>query len=163
MTGLPASTGVAALYLSPNSDGNMIARTPLGLYMTKDYGEHWSTIAFPLPPSEVSDMAIPPDSGCPLFAATRLGLYSSPDGGATWYANLGGIPASTVSTVIYRDDMNAYAVEYGQLYQTADGGKSWKAVPTTFKSTRIRRLWMPNRKSDRLYGITGDLGIIFRN
>jgi photosystem II stability/assembly factor-like uncharacterized protein len=59
--------------------------------------------------------------------------------------------------------MTAYAVEYGQLYETSDGAKTWKEVPTRLRSTRIRKLWTPAPKSDRLYGITGDLGIIFRN
>src|SRR5579884_618133 len=162
LAAIPAATTFTALYLSPNSDGNFMARTSAGLFLTKDYGEHWSPVAFPLAPADVYDIAMPADATCPIFAATRLGLYSSTDDGATWMANVGGIPASTVSTVLYKSAMNAYAVEYGQLYETSDAGKSWKAVPTSLKSTRIRRLWMPDSKSDRLYGITADLGIIFR-
>lgn len=161
--GIPGFASVIALYLAPNFDGNLIARTSAGLYASKDNGEHWTSMTFPLAPADVYDMAIPTDPACPIFAATRLGLYSSPDDGATWYANLGGIPASTVSTVIYKSGTTAYAVEFGQLYQTLDAGKSWKAVPSSLRSARIRRLWMPDLKSERLYGITGDLGIIFRN
>jgi photosystem II stability/assembly factor-like uncharacterized protein len=160
---IPASGAVTNVYMSPSSDGHMIARTSSGLVSTKDYGEHWTAMAFPLPVSDVYDVAIPPDGACPLLVATRLGLYSTADGGATWYANLGGIPASTVSTVRYRSGTTAYAVEYGNLYETSDGGKSWKEIPSALRDVRIRQLWAPEGNSDRIYGITADLGIIFRD
>ncbi len=160
---IPGSPAITSLSMAQNFDGVLIARGSAGLYATKDYGDHWSPMPFPLPSTDIYDIAVPSDPSCPLLIATRLGLYSSPDTGGKWYANMGGIPASTVSTVVYRGDMTAYAVEYGELYETADGGKSWKEVPTTLRSTRIRRLWVPDLKSERIYGITGDLGIIFRN
>ena len=162
LSDMGARTSVAALYFSHNFDGNLIARTSTSLYATKDFGQHWAVMPFPLPPWDIYDIAIPNDSSCPILVASRVGLYSSQDG-QNWFANKSGIPASTVSTVVYKGDTVAYAVEYGQLYETSDAGKSWKAAPTTLKTTRIRRLWMPGLKSDRLYGITGDLGIIFRN
>ncbi len=164
MVVLPGSTAVTGLYFARNFDGTMIARGSGGLYLTKDSGDHWSQMSFPLAAYDVNDIAIPPDSAAPLLAATRAGLYSSPDGGTTWYANVGGIPASTVSSVLYNGNaQTAYAIEYGRLFQTANAGKSWKEVPTSLKSTRIRQLWMPDLTIDRLYGITSDLGIIFRN
>ncbi|HEX4751172.1 MAG TPA: YCF48-related protein [Bryobacteraceae bacterium] len=159
---LPGATAVTALYFSPAFNGNLVARTSSGLYATKDFGEHWASVTFPLPASDIYDVALPPDSSAPWLVATRVGLYSSLDGGATWYANTGGIPASTVSTVVYRAPMVAYAVEYGRLYESSDGNKSWKEIPTALHS-RIRRLWTPELNSEHLYGITGDLGIIFRN
>jgi photosystem II stability/assembly factor-like uncharacterized protein len=92
-----------------------------------------------------------------------VGLYSSPDGGVTWFANLGGIPASTVAAVVYAgENHTAYAVEYGRLFQTTDAGASWASVPTSIPNLRIRQLWMPDIASGRLYGITSNLGIIFR-
>jgi photosystem II stability/assembly factor-like uncharacterized protein len=160
---LPVAGAVTSLYLAPNSDGRLIARTSSGLASSKDFGDHWTALAFPLPSSDVYDVAISPDATCPLMVATRLGLYTSPDSGATWYANTGGIPASTVSTILYRNATTAYAVEYGQLYATSDAGKSWKEIPSALRSVRIRRLWMPRANSDRIYGITANLGIIFRD
>ena len=161
---MPGSAAVTALYLRRNFDGSMIARASAGLYLTKDYGDHWTPISFPLPASDVNDVAIPLGSDCPLLVATRTGLYSSSDDGATWSANQGGIPASTVTSVLYKGDTSTgYAIEYGRLFQTSNAGKSWKEVPTALRSTRIRQLWTPDANSDRLYGITSDLGIIFRN
>jgi len=162
-TAVPGSAGVSALYFAPNFDGRMIARAAAGLFSSKDSGDHWTEIRFPLPASDVNDIAIPASETASLLVATRLGLYSSPDGGIKWYANLGGIPASTVNTVIYTGlDQTAYAVEYGRLFQTTDAGASWVGVPTSIPNLRIRQLWMPDHASGRLYGVTSDLGIIVR-
>lgn len=157
------SIAVSALYSAPNSNGYLIGLTSAGLYLSKDFGDHWTELRFPLAPSDINGIAIPPDPGWPLLVATRTGLYSSADGGTKWYSNLGGIPASTVSTVIYNGaERTAYAVEYGQLYQTKDGGDSWAPVPSALPSLWIRRLWTPRDGSDRIYGITSNLGILFR-
>jgi photosystem II stability/assembly factor-like uncharacterized protein len=161
---IPGSTAVTALYVAPNSDGYLIARSAAGLFVSKDFGDHWARLAFPLPASDVNDIAIPADQSAPLLAATRVGLYSSPDGGQNWYANAGGIPASTVSSVLYSPSEHvAYAVEYGRLYQSADQNLAWSEIPTSLPAIRIRQLWMPDSTSPRLYGITSNLGIIFRN
>jgi photosystem II stability/assembly factor-like uncharacterized protein len=133
------------------------------LYISKDCGDHWENLPFPLSPLDVNEIASSA-KGSRLLAATRLGLYSSSDGGATWYANLGGIPASTVNSVIFTNREGiAYAVEYGRLFRTSDAGAAWTEVPSSLPSVRIRQLWLPDAHSGRLYGITGDLGILFRD
>lgn len=155
---------VTALYSSANSDGRLIARTPLGLYMSKDCGDHWDKLAFPLPASDVNDIAIPADPNARLLAATRVGLYSSADNGGNWFSDAHGIQGSTVNSVVYRAaTQTAYAVEYGRLFQSADGGNSWTLLPTSLSSPEIRQLWVPDSNSERLYGITSGLGILFRN
>ncbi len=161
---LTGSTAVYGLFLSPAPDGRMIARAGGGLYESNDFGAHWDQLSFPLPVSEVNDVAIAPDQSAPLLVATRTGLYSSSDKGRTWYPNSGKLPASTVSSVTYHPSQPGigYAVEYGQLYQTKDCGKSWSLVSTALPSLRIRQLWMSPDTGDRLYGITNDLGILFR-
>lgn len=160
---IPGASAVSALFSAPNADGRLIVRAASGLFASSDFGAHWTPLAFPLPPSDVNDIAIPADTATPLLAATRVGLYSSPDGGAQWYTNLAGIPHSTATSVLYSATKTGYAVEYGRLYETKDSGASWAMVPSALPSTRIRQLWMPDPSSDRLFGITTDLGILFRN
>ena len=160
---IPMSMAVTALYAAPNGDGRLVARASAGLFESKDFGDHWTPLSFPLPSSEVNAVALPASADLPIFVATRLGLYSSPDGGAKWFANLGGIPASTVTSVLFGAEKTAYAVEYGRLYETKDAGASWTLAPSTLPVTRIRQLWMPDLSSNRLYGITSDLGVLFRN
>ncbi|MGA8027343.1 MAG: hypothetical protein WB992_09355, partial [Bryobacteraceae bacterium] len=164
LANIPGSLAVGALYSAPNADGHLIARTSAGIFISKDFGDHWAELPFPLPPSDVNDIAIPADGSCLLLVATRVGLYSSPDWGAKWYANAGGMPASTVTSVIYSaPEQSAFAVEYGRLYQMKNGAESWSEVPTGLPSLRIRQLWIPDITSNRIYGITSDLGILFRN
>ncbi len=158
------AASVNALYFAPNSDGRVVARTALGLYASKDYGDHWEKLAFPLPTSDVNDVAVGTSPDLPILVATRVGIYSSPDGGVTWYANAEGIQASTVSSIVYAlQGKNAYAVEYGELFQTGDAGKSWSRVPTSLHSLSIRQLWIPDNTSNRLYAITPGLGVLFRD
>ena len=164
LAAIPGSTAVTALYSAPNADGRLIARAAAGLFASTDYGDHWTLMPFALSASEVNDVAIPPDPNGALLVATRVGLYSSSDQGNKWFANPGRLPASTVSSILYdRSSGAAYAVEYGQLFQSKDGGSSWSELATALPSLRIRQLWMPDGDSNRLYGITSDIGIIFRN
>ena len=99
-----------------------------------------------------------------MLAATDHGLYHSPDLGQTWYPVTSGLSASTVKSVIYTpQDFVAYAVLYGQLYRSKDGGATWNAVPSSFRSLSIRQLWQPAELPDRLFAVTNDIGILFRN
>jgi photosystem II stability/assembly factor-like uncharacterized protein len=99
-----------------------------------------------------------------MLAATDHGLYTSRDLGRTWYPVTSGVPASTVKAVIYSpQEFIAYAVSYGQLYQSKDGGNSWNAVPSSFHALSIRQLWQPAELPDRLFAVTNDIGILFRN
>jgi photosystem II stability/assembly factor-like uncharacterized protein len=164
MAELSGAVAVSGLFIAPNSDGRLFARASNGLYFSNDFGDHWAKYNFPLAAADINDIAIPVSHESPLLVATRVGLYTTVDNGQSWYANIGGMPASTVSSVLYAGlNKTAYAVEYGRLYQTDDAGTTWNLVPSDLPTTRIRQLWMPDYTSNRLYGITTDLGILFRN
>jgi photosystem II stability/assembly factor-like uncharacterized protein len=164
MAELPGAAAVSGLFVAPNSDGRLFARASNGIYASNDFGDHWAKYNFPLAAGDINDIAIPVSHEAPLLVATRVGLYTTVDSGQSWYANIGGMPASTVSSVLYAGlNKTAYAVEYGRLYQTDDAGTTWNLVPSALPTTRIRQLWMPDYTTNRLYGITTDLGILFRN
>ncbi len=155
---------VTSLYASPNSDGRLIARTPGGLYSSSDCGDHWDKLSFPMPSSDVNDVALPADPNGRILVATRVGLYSSSDKGNNWLSETHGISGSTVNSVVYRPaTQTAFAVQYGNLFQSSDGGSNWSSSPTSLSSLEIRQLWVPDNNSQRLYGITSGLGILFRN
>lgn len=164
-----AKTGFAEnfddLYTSPISDGRLVARSTVGVYLSSDFGENWSSIPFPFPSNQLTGFAVPPvGTSLPMLAATIHGLYTSKDLGKTWYPVTSGLSASTVKSVIYSaQGFVAYAVLYGQLYQSKDGGATWSAVPSSFRSLSIRQLWQPAESPDRLFAVTNDIGILFRN
>ena len=163
MSEVAGSSQVSGLYLAPSADGRMVARADAGLFVSKDFGEHWTPLNFPHPSGDVKDVALPSDAAQAILVATRLGLYSSNDDGAKWLANPGGLPASTVNSVVYGSGTLAYAVQYGKLWESKDGGSSWSRLATTMPSAHIRRLWIPDLATNRLYGVTSDLGVLFRN
>ena len=163
MASLPGSPAVYALYSSSDPRGRLVARAASGLFLSKDCGEHWEELHFPQPVSDVNEIAVAPGGGSSLLAATRVGLFSSTDDGANWSSKMNGLPGSTFSSVIFGGaPTSAYAVEYGQLWQTDDSGANWRKAQTVIPSLRIRRLWQPEAASSRIYGITSDLGILFR-
>ena len=161
---IPGLTAVTALYGERTVSGMLMARAANGLYISKDAGSHWSPLAFPLPPSDVNDVALGADDQSPMLVATRVGLYYSNNGGEKWFKNPNGLPASTVSSVTYSGtDKKIFAVEYGRLYQSRDLGTTWTEVPTALPLARIRQLWKDDLLSTRLFGLTNDLGVIYRD
>lgn len=154
------------IYTSPISDGRLVARSSIGVYFSDDFGQSWKATAFPFSTSEVTDFAVPPaGTSLPMLAATVHGLYRSQDLGRTWYSVTSGLPVSTVRSVVYSSTQGfvAYAVLYGRLFQSKDGGITWSAVPSSFPSLSIRQLWQPAALPDRLFAVTNDIGILFRN
>jgi photosystem II stability/assembly factor-like uncharacterized protein len=162
---LSGDTSVSALYLSAIPDGRLVLRANGSLYLSKDFGDHWSSLFFPQPTSHVRDIAVPWDRSQPLLVATDSGLFSSFDNGNSWLPVSGGLPPSTVNSVIYSpaNGSSVYAVQFGQLYRSRDSGASWSRLSTAFPSLHVKQLWIPDKSSDRLYGMTNDLGILFRN
>ncbi len=163
MAEVAGSSAVSGLYLAPNADGRLVARSDAGLFISKDFGEHWTALNLPASPGDVKDVALAADAASPILVATRLGLFSSSDEGAKWQANPGGMPASTVNSVVYGSGSLVYAVQYGHLWESNDNGNTWSQRVSALPSTRIRKLWIPDLATNRLYGITSDLGVLFRN
>ncbi|MFL6448473.1 MAG: WD40/YVTN/BNR-like repeat-containing protein [Bryobacteraceae bacterium] len=159
-----ASSAVTAVYVGAGSSTPpLIARAATGLFLSKDAGEHWTALDFPLPPSDVNDIAISEGDDPTVIAATRLGVYISQLGGK-WTTKPAGLPVSTVSAVLFGDTPQiVYAVEYGRLYQSNDRAASWSELPSSLPTTRIRQLWKPVSSSSRIFGLTGELGIVYRN
>ncbi len=163
LANIPGSSAVTGLFLKPDASA-IIARGPNGLFLSKDGGDHWNPMAFPLPPADINDIAMPSDEGTPILVATRVGLYSSNAEGNKWTVVSNGLPVSTVATVLYSgSDKTAYVIEYGRLYQSKDGGVTWAEVVSALPPTRIRQLWKADATSSRIYGLTSDLGIIYRD
>ncbi len=161
---IPGSTAVMTLYPPSTTDGRLVLEASGGLYISKDFGDHWTPVQFPLKTADINAVSLPIGDSGPWLAATRVGLYRSADNGVTWSLDHKGLPASTVTTVVYSAARQAaYAVEYGKLYESKNSGESWSLVDTALPPLRIRQLWIPDASSTRLYGITSNLGILFRN
>ena len=136
------------------------------LFLSEDFGESWKSLSFRMDGAQIHEVAVPAlQSASPLLVATSHGLYATRDSGQTWSLITSGIPVSTIESVIYSatQTSTAYAVTFGQLYQSKDGAATWRAVPSSFQSLRIHQLWQPAELPDRLFAVTNDIGILFRN
>jgi photosystem II stability/assembly factor-like uncharacterized protein len=163
MAEVAGSSPVTALYASPINDGRLVARADAGLYLSKDFGDHWATLNFPTPTADVKDVAISTEASAAILVATRLGLYSSNDDGSKWLSSQNGLPASTVNAVVYGSAGLAYAVQYGKLWESKDSGKTWSHLKSNLPPAHIRKLWIPDLATNRLFGVSTDLGVLYRN
>lgn len=161
---VPATEGVTSLYVPPSSDGRMIARGS-SLFFSEDFGQHWESIGFPRDPALINQIALSADPSSPWLAALQDGLFQSSDKGQHWYRIDAGVPASTFNSVVYSptEPGVAYAVGFGQLYESRDSGGSWASLSDGKPEFSIRRLWIPDGYGDRLFGLTNEFGLVFRN
>ena len=167
---LLADTGaggvVEGVFTSAGDYGRVVARANGKLFLSEDFGESWKSLSFRMDGAQIHEVAVPAlQSASPLLVATSHGLYATRDSGQTWSLITSGIPVSTIESVIYSatQTSTAYAVTFGQLYQSNDGAATWRAVPSSFQSLRIHQLWQPAELPDRLFAVTNDIGILFRN
>jgi photosystem II stability/assembly factor-like uncharacterized protein len=160
---MPDTGMVDALYISP-SDGRIVAKAS-SLYFSEDFGEHWRSIGFPRDPGSINQIALSADPSAPWLAALTDGLFQSSDQGQHWYRIITGVPASTFNSVVYSpsEPTVAFAVGFGQLYESRDSGGSWASLSDGTPEFSIRRLWIPDGYSDRLFGLTNEFGLVFRN
>jgi len=108
-------------------------------YLTHDGGRHWVPVA-PVPTILLAGYpGIPysfPDARHGFFLTGKR-LYRTSDGGRQWQGISARIPLDRVATIQFLDGRRGFALQPGDtsgrrsiLWRTADGGESWKVVPT---------------------------------
>jgi photosystem II stability/assembly factor-like uncharacterized protein len=163
LANIPGTVSVEALSVSPSNDGRMVARGA-SIFFSQDYGVHWRSVGFPRELTFINEIALPGRPSSPWLGAMSDGLFESPDQGGHWYRINRGVPVSTFNSVVYNpsDETNAYAVTYGQLFVSRDGGASWSSPTERQPAYQLRRLWMPGALEDRLFALTNEFGLVFR-
>ncbi len=164
LVSIPGTIAVDALSISPSNDGRMVARGT-SIFFSQDYGMHWRSVGFPRELTFINEIALPGRPSSPWLGAMSDGLFESPDEGAHWYRISRGVPVSTFNSVVYNpsDETNAFAVTYGQLFVSRDGGVTWSSPAERQPAYQLRRLWMPGAFEDRLFALTNEFGLVFRN
>jgi len=132
---------VAALAVDPQDPNVVYAATGpttwsggvgVGMFKSTDGGETWAHISAGIPYQSFSALLVDPLHPQTLYAATTgEGLYKSIDGGMAW-RRLTGIPTTNpwsaqVFGVDPADSQHLYFLNPDYLYETRDGGESWKA------------------------------------
>jgi len=159
--GVAPSTGYTldALTFSPAfaQDGVILTRAGTALYRSADQGETWTEV-LELKPFSVQTAFVPDyarDGG--IWLLQGRALYWSADRGIHWKA----LPAAPwdetdevhlmLSPTLTRDDTLLVWTLPGQVYQSLDGGQSWRDISSGLPSGTIRQVVMsPDHATDGL-------------
>jgi photosystem II stability/assembly factor-like uncharacterized protein len=92
------------------------------LYVSRDLGRTWRSIAGDLPKGTIV-WAIQQDHERPelLFAGTEFGIYWTPDGGTRWHKLTGGVPTISFRDLkIHRRDGDLVGASFGRGFYVLD-------------------------------------------
>ncbi len=111
-------------------DGTLTLATIKRAFLSRDEGRTWTDVTIPNYVTGIYNFTMAPDSS--LWLAAREGATQSPDGGKTWNHVLSGLPSKHVLAVKYDPTLQmllATAMESHEVYESADGGKTWRKGP----------------------------------
>jgi photosystem II stability/assembly factor-like uncharacterized protein len=156
------STEILNIYSSTPDGGRVVLRSAEALYLSNDCGQTWAHLGVPVDISEVNDMAVPRSNDVPILIATKRGLLESRNHDMAWVFDTEKLPLSTVTSVAYdpSESKRAYALQFGNMFETNDGGNSWTMLSKSQFS--VHRLWKPAGFPDRILGLTNEVGIVLK-
>jgi photosystem II stability/assembly factor-like uncharacterized protein len=157
-----AGVPVLAIYAPTNGVSRLAARTSSGLFLSGDSGGTWEQALVP-DGYYVYDVALPIDRDVPILAATSRGVLQSTDEGIHWKLVTEGVPATTVESVRFHpsDGREAFLVQYGNVYRTADGGSSWQQFSNQgLEGAVIRMLWFAPDLPRRIFALSAARGAL---
>jgi photosystem II stability/assembly factor-like uncharacterized protein len=91
------------------------------LFLSKDFGENWTSIASNLPSESVNVIREDPTNPAILYSGTDLGVFVSLDRGATWYSLSNNLPTTPVhDLVVHPRDGEIVIGTHGRSVWVAD-------------------------------------------
>lgn len=127
--GAPAEFWVSRVRASAHDPGTAyVAKSGLRfddfsphLYVTRDYGRHWSALGERLPEGSVNAIAEDPRNPAVLYTASESGVYASLDGGARWTDLQGNMPrAPATDLLVHPREHDLVVATYGRGAFVAD-------------------------------------------
>jgi photosystem II stability/assembly factor-like uncharacterized protein len=129
--GIPQRAVVTALAANPAAKGTIYGATSAGLYVSADYGDHWSARGRGFPTDDTMDTLVYAPAPHALFAgSTAHGVYVSQDQGQTWQPAGGGLPAgANIDTLFWEEATQSIfaSVDGAGVFVSTNGGASWSA------------------------------------
>jgi hypothetical protein len=110
--------------LEGSAAGQVAAYSGQGAYFSADNGVTWTEA-----PASVYVEDVSFASSSLIYGLTDGGLEKSTDGGVSWtYASNFDSTFSNVTKIFFEDEQHGLAYGEQRLYETVDGGKSWKTL-----------------------------------
>jgi photosystem II stability/assembly factor-like uncharacterized protein len=131
------------------------------LLVSQDDGATWLTRHLPF----FSDVYAVAASGNTILAGTSRGVFRSEDGAMTWQASQAGLPSASVTAVAMdkADARLAFAFEYGNFYESRDGGRTWRrSEEEGLGGAFVRNLAITSQGPRHLLAVTATRGIFVR-
>jgi len=129
---LGAASQATSLAVSARDPRVVLAATPLGFFRSSDGGQQWEPVSHALEAPPHSLAFLPTDEQI-AFAATPRGLFRSKNQGRSWARLTGGVPFTDITGLaLHPDGRTLYAGDFtaGGIFQSADGGETWKRLPS---------------------------------
>lgn len=110
--------------LRVSTAGQVAVYSVPGAYFSADYGAAWKEA-----PASVYIYDVSFVSASLIYGLTDGGLEKSTDGGVSWsYISYFDATFSNVTKIFFEDEQHGLAYGEQRLYETVDGGKSWKTL-----------------------------------
>ena len=116
----------------------VLAATRQRLLISQDGGANWYPAALPTFVTKIHGVTLDPTNNN-LWLATREGALRSGDTGERWRHVLAGLPATNVVSITYDPEgsrLLATAASSHSLFESTDGGKSWRRTAEVGSSLR---------------------------
>ncbi len=157
------SSVVHQLVFAPGSSSHVFAATSLGVFESNDGGETWTKRMEGMKEVlMVVSLDIDHQQPQTLYAGTSGGVYKSVDGAKTWgKVNMGLVAPDVLKssralgvTRIKVDPFNpdnVYAATLEGLYQTGNGGESWKRIGESLPDHMLSELLLDPHQAGVVY------------
>ena len=110
--------------LRVSAGGQVAVYSVPGAYFSADYGVTWKEAPASVYLDDVSFV-----SSSLIYGLTDGGLEQSTDGGVSWsYVSNFDATFNNVTRIFFEDEQHGLAYGEQQLYETVDGGKTWKTL-----------------------------------
>ena len=91
------------------------------LYVSRDYGQTWTSLVGNLPPESINVVGEDPTDARILYVGTDSGVYASVDRGATWMSLRANLPTVPVhDLVVHPRECDLVIATHGRSIYVAD-------------------------------------------
>jgi photosystem II stability/assembly factor-like uncharacterized protein len=129
-----AGQAVLDVYVPGGETRALALRTAAGLWFSPDRGVTWKALKLAQNPEAIYDVALDDGDAQSMIAATSAGLLLTEDEGKSWTLCEKGLPVKGWFNAVAFDPVqrhHLYAAEGDRIYESADGGATWKKRDTT--------------------------------
>jgi photosystem II stability/assembly factor-like uncharacterized protein len=133
-----------------------------GVYRSSNGGNSWRSVNAGIDDREIAWVISSPADANLVFAQTKTGkLYRSENGGEGWELVRDDLPATALAIASDGSDSIFLGDDNGQIWRSADRGKSWSEVATLSDAGPINQIAIADdfAQSQTLVVATGEAGI----